>query len=443
MLIFTIFFILSTILYYYLNNILASLLIIALAIFLSVTEYKKNNRINSVIFLYVGFLLPFGISLLKLSNLSQIYNIKIFLLIFMTIFIYYIFNKTNIFDFLSINNNIRIFENKIKMIDCLFYIEISTFIISIISLFIEIAVLKFIPLFTLNTPHAYSSFHIFGIHYLTVLAKFLPIISTVLLFNCEYKFKNLFLNINKYKFIILIGYVYPIILSLLLVSRSILFYSIIYTLLYILILNINIIKTIKIKYKILFILFFILSYVTITIFRAHDAIYLNNIFDMKYNLPIFISQPYSYISQNFENLNYLIKELTVFSLGKRTFSPIWTLTLIKKFFTLNIYTYPYLIKEELSTCTFLYDIYYDFSIYGVAVFIFIISKVFKFFEGIIDKYKSNSILKINPFFIIIYVVLLSYILFSFFQNYFLLTNSVIDIVYLYILFNVFDYYVNL
>ena len=443
MIIFTIFFILSTILYYYINNILASLLIIALAIFLSVYEYKKYNKINSIIFLYIGFLLPFGISLLKLSNLSQIYNFKIFLIIFITIFIYYIFNKTNTFDFIKYKNNIKIYDNKIKSIDCLFYIELATFLISIFSLIIEIIVLKFIPLFTFNTPHAYSSFHIFGIHYLTVLAKFLPIISTILLINLEYKINILFFDLNKYKIIILLGYIYPIILSLLLVSRSVLFYSIIYTLLYILILNINIIKTIKIKYKILFILFFILAYVTITIFRAHDAIYLNSIFDMKYNLPIFISQPYSYISQNFENLNYLIKELTVFSLGKRTFSPIWTLTLIKKFFTLNIYTYPYLIKEELSTCTFLYDIYYDFSIYGVAVFIFIISKVFKFFEGIIDKYESNSILKINPFFIIIYVVLLSYLMFSFFQNYFILTNSVIDIVYLYILFNVFDYYLNL
>lgn len=442
MLIFTIVFILSTITYYYISNILASLLIIALAIFLSIHEYKKNNIINGLMFLYIGFLLPFGISLLKLSNMSQIYNFKIFLLVFITIFTYYIFNKTTILN-LTKNNDIKLFDNKEKYINCMFYIELFTFILSIISLLIEIIVLKYVPLFTVNTPHAYSSFHIFGIHYLTVLAKFLPVLSTILLFNCDYKLNTLFVNLNKYKIIIILGYIYPMILSLLLVSRSILFYSIIYVLLYILIVNKNIIKHISLKLKIASVLLFIFAYVIITVFRAHNVEYLNSIFDLKYKLPIFISQPYTYISHNFENLNYLINELGAFSLGKRSFSPIWTLTLIKKFFTLNIYTYPYLIKEELSTCTFLYDIYYDFSIYGVVLFILIISKIFKYFEVILAKFKSGFILKMNPFFIIIYVVLLSYILFSFFQNYFILTNSIIDIAYLYILFNVFDYYVSL
>ena len=82
-------------------------------------------------------------------------------------------------------------------------------------------------------------------------------------------------------------------------TRSILFYSIIYTLLYIFIVINNIIKYVNLKLKIIFVLFFIFAYLIITVFRAHNAEYLNNIFDMKYKLPIFISQPYTYIFHNF------------------------------------------------------------------------------------------------------------------------------------------------
>ena len=40
---------------------------------------------------------------------------------------------------------------KEKYIECMFYIELFTLILSVISLSIEIAVLKYLPLFTVNT----------------------------------------------------------------------------------------------------------------------------------------------------------------------------------------------------------------------------------------------------------------------------------------------------
>ena len=442
MLIFTIGFLISTILYLYSFNYLASVLIIALAIFLLHSEYKKNNRLNFLCLFYLGFLLPFGVSLLKLSNLSRTYSIKTFLVIFVTIFIFRFFSKSDVFDFIKAND-IKQYNISDKNKNAMFYIELITIIVSLISFIIEIAKLKFLPILTINTPHAYSTFHIFGLHYLTVMAKFLPAMSVLLINFNDYRISDLFIKLDKYKIVIILGFVYPMILSILLVSRSMLVMSLIIMIITICITNADLKIKINKLYIALAAVIFVLLYIFITFNRAHSVSYLNDIFDMKIKLPIFITQPYIYLTQNFENLNYMIESLQKFTLGKRSLFALWSLTLIKQFFTLNIYTPIYLIKEELSTCTFLYDIYYDFGIIGVMVFTFILSKVYKYYDNLINYIKNNNILKFNPMYIIIYSLFLYYILFTFFQNYYILTNSIVDIIYLFIMFKFFDYYSNM
>ncbi len=111
------------------------------------------------------------------------------------------------------------------------------------------------------------------------------------------------------------------------------------------------------------------AYVVLTVARSHDVAYLNGIFEMKNSsMPIFITQPYMYIANNYENFNYLVEHLEQFAFGMRSLFPLWALTGLK-FVMPSLADYPILVnKEELTTVTLFYDAYYDFGIVGVVVF---------------------------------------------------------------------------
>ena len=100
----------------------------------------------------------------------------------------------------------------------------------------------------------------------------------------------------------------------------------------------------------------------LTIARSHDVAYLNGIFEMKYEkMPIFITQPYMYIANNYDNFNCLVEELPSHTLGLRSLFPLWALTGLK-FLYPAVESFPiYVNKKELTTVTLLYDAYYDFG----------------------------------------------------------------------------------
>ena len=51
------------------------------------------------------------------------------------------------------------------------------------------------------------------------------------------------------------------------------------------------------------------AYVVITLSQKRDAIYLNNVFKMKYtHMPVFLTQPYIYIANNYDNFDCLVKK---------------------------------------------------------------------------------------------------------------------------------------
>ena len=71
-------------------------------------------------------------------------------------------------------------------------------------------------------------------------------------------------------------------------------------------------------------------YVVLTIARSHDVAYLNGIFEMKNPAtPIFITQPYMYIANNYDNFNCLVTELPAHSMGLKSLFPLWALTGLK------------------------------------------------------------------------------------------------------------------
>ena len=422
-------YLLSVVLYYFKHNYLASVVMISLAIFLYAADYKKNNRIVNARGLFaLGFIGGFGVSLLKLSSLSDEYSMMMFITIFITYFSVYIGNflskKTFYIKGIILENDITITNKKLLNQEILIII---LFLVTLISFIIEVMILKFIPFFTVDTPHAYSTFHVFMIHYITSFYAFIPCFALC----------NFFIEPNRKvsKIFLILSYVYVIIMSILLISRSRLIQCIVLSAFIIIINNQSGLKALfSDKRKIVLIgisvVLFMVLYVIITISRAHDITYLNGIFEMKNDkLPIFISQPYMYIAHNFENLNYMINNVFRLTFGRRSLNPLFTLTFIKKLFPFVLDAPSYIIKEELSTLTLVYDAYYDFGLVGVAVFSFIIGYVGKILEEVTYNLVNRKNIK-NNYLIILLSLFCYYMLFSFFQTYFSLTDTWVYIIFI-------------
>ena len=305
-------------------------------------------------------------------------------------------------------------------------------VISLISLIAEVYILGYIPLFTTDTPHAYSYFHVSGLHYFTISCCLLPALGTLCLWEelmhedfspeeiktefesgvgkfdskagkcvrnlsaaqnqkaekseeCPAIIKKVTgLNAGK-KADIFICMSIGVLIPILLVSRYQLFFGILLAGYCILILNrmrfsikLNI-RSVLAAGVVCFIL--VMLYVFITIERAHSVEYLNGIFEMKnVRLPIFVSQPYIYIANNFDNFNCLVKELPEHTKGLRMCFPFIALTGLK-FLKPELAAFPiYITKEELTTVTLIYDSYYDFGLIGVIVFCLIVGAAAAFIE---------------------------------------------------------------
>ena len=150
-------------------------------------------------------------------------------------------------------------------------------------------------------------------------------------------------------------------------------------------------------------------YVLLSIARSHNIEYLNSIFEMRKAYPIYISQPYIYIANNYDNFNVMVENLQKHSLGLKSIFPILALTGLK-FKLANLLSFPlFITKTELTTLTIIYDAYYDFGIFGVFVFTYILGHI----AGILEKVEDK-----NPIFYLIYSQILLYFLLAFFTTWF-------------------------
>lgn len=436
LLIYTIVYLLSVLLYRLNHNYIASLIMISLAIFLYVNEVKIEKRIINVRGLFaLGFIGGFGVSLLKLSKLSSEYSTIMLVAVFLAYFSMYVGVYLSSKNFANTTSKNEILKQ--EKINGKFTLGqkliLSIIFITFISFIIEVIKLKFIPLFTIRTPHAYSAFHVFMLHYITSFYSFVPSIAICNYF-ADKKNKT---SINKIHLdnsikLIIISFVYVVMMSLLLVSRSKLILSVVLSVFVYIVFNCDnktkkkISKVGIISIALISVLFLIL-YIVITINRAHNIEYLNGIFEIKNEkLPIFISQPYMYIAHNFENLNYMINNTFRWTCGRRMLYPLFTLLFIKKFFPIVVDSPYYIIKQELSTVTIIYDAYYDFGLVGVIVFCFLLGYVGKRLEdktyGILENMSENY------YIVVLFALYCYYMLFSFFQTYFSLTDTWVYII---------------
>lgn len=153
-------------------------------------------------------------------------------------------------------------------------------------------------------------------------------------------------------------------------------------------------------------------YILLTFARSHDAAYLTAVFEMKQeNLPIFVTQPYMYVANNYDNFDCLVKGLEKFTLGKKMLTPVWTLTGLKFLFPSLMEAPIFVTKQELTTLTLYYDAYCDFGLLGVAVLAGLL--------GAVSYWLMQGIRRArNPMYYLLYAQVAVYLMLSFFTTWF-------------------------
>ncbi|MDE6930308.1 MAG: oligosaccharide repeat unit polymerase [Lachnospiraceae bacterium] len=273
--------------------------------------------------------------------------------------------------------------------------------VSAAAFILEAAVLGYVPLFVRGIPHAYSYFHISGVHYFTVSCVLVPPL-TVLFYLGNPRASHM------EKAGAAAAAAVSLAIPILCVSRFQLIFAV----------GLSVLSYISVKRRINLKVIFGLGlamiplYIILTIARSHDVAYLNGIFEMKNSAtPIFITQPYMYIANNYDNFNRLVEDLPSYSMGLRMLFPVWALTGMK-FFYPSLTAFPiYVTKEELTTVTLLYDAYYDFGIAGVVGFAALLGLICGY---LVKKLKHMQ----NPAEYLLYAQIAMYMALSFFTTWF-------------------------
>lgn len=273
--------------------------------------------------------------------------------------------------------------------------------VSLGAFVLEAVVLGYIPFLVRGVPHAYSYFHITGVHYFTVSCVLVPSMTVVYLMTEKNS------DMGK-KIAVILSAFTALMIPILCVSRFQLIFAVILAVLTFM--QVSGVK--KIRYLFMAAAALVPLYVILTIARSHDVEYLNGIFEMKnVNTPIFITQPYMYIANNYDNFDCLVKELPAHTYGVKGLFPLWALTGLK-FLKPELVAFPlYTTKEELTTVTLFYDAYYDFGIVGVFGFAAILAL---FAVWISDRASRKG----NPFWQVFYGQAALYFMLSFFTTWY-------------------------
>lgn len=250
----------------------------------------------------------------------------------------------------------------------------SLAVVSVICFVIEWLAVGFIPVFS-DLPHAYSYFHVSGVHYFTISCILIPAISVLYLSVCE-RLKTWTI------LVLLVCNGIAVAIPVLCVSRFQLLFAVGFAVVTYIIVH----RKIKFRTIIILLCIMVPVYVLLTVARNHDVEYLNGIFEMKNNgTPIFVTQPYIYVANNFENFNCMVEQLTSHSWGIRMLFPVFALTGLKFVFP-QLTAYPlYITKPELTTLTMFYDAYYDFGVMGILIFALILGMAAKYIWNATDK----------------------------------------------------------
>ncbi|MFQ8899982.1 MAG: O-antigen polymerase [[Clostridium] scindens] len=257
----------------------------------------------------------------------------------------------------------------------LFICIIGLMAVSIACFVFEAIKVGFIPLFS-DEPHAYSYFHVSGVHYFTIslysdTGHHDPVPKSEQTHRME---ENSSTGTGK-----LYGRSSAVLMR---IQIPELLFAVGFAVVTYIMVN----KRIRLRTMVILLVALVPVYIILTVFRHHDVTYLNSIFEMKYSkMPIFITQPYMYVANNFENFNCMVAQLTEHTYGLKMLFPFFALTGLK-FLYPQLVSFPiFLTKKELTTLTMFYDAYYDFGIVGVFIFAVIIGAVAKVLMSVVKK----------------------------------------------------------
>lgn len=274
--------------------------------------------------------------------------------------------------------------------------------ISVLCFLIEAVKLGYIPLLLRGVPHAYSEFHLTGIHYFTVSCVLVPSLAVLFFYVGRGR------GSERISAAVLVMTAISLGIPMLCVSR----FQFIFAVALAGFTYIALQKSWNSLYLIGLVLLMIPVYLILTVARSHDVTYLNGIFEMKYErMPIFITQPYMYIANNYDNFNCLVESLQEHSFGMKGLFPLWALTGLKFFFP-QLVAYPiYVDKQELTTLTLFYDAYYDFGWAGVLGFSCVLGLIAYF---LVVKLREMH----SPLGYLFYAQMAVYLMLSFFTTWF-------------------------
>ena len=377
-------------------------ILIAVGIILYVINIRRTKQIADLRGLFsASWISGEGIACLKLSKLQTDWKATTWICFFLA-YVCFIF-AYDYLDKCSEKENIQkkdsVYQHATqakKILACIVILAI----ISCICFLIEVVIVGFIPLFS-PEPHAYSYFHVSGVHYFTISCILIPAL-TVLYMKIEEKVKLIPA--------VLLGIcnIWAVSIPILCVSRfqllfAVGFAAVTYVMLY---------QHITWRMMITAAMIIIPLYVLLTIARRHDVSYLNSIFEMKNkSVPIFVTQPYIYVANNYENFNCLVRDLTTHTFGIRMLFPLFALTGLKFLLPQLIASPIYITKKELTTLTMFYDSYYDFGIIGVILLAVFLGAVAK---KLTDWVKKSD----NPISYLFYGQMAIYLGLSFFTTWF-------------------------
>ena len=387
---------------------LSGAVLLAVAAWLYYSDYRKTKNIIHLRALFSLFWIGGqGLSCLKLSHLQTDWSLMTWICLALAYAGFWA-----VFEILTaLFGTTRESDGRRRSFSCnsipLFHIICGLTAISLAAFVLEAVKLGYVPLFLKGVPHAYSEFHLTGVHYITVSCVLVPSLA-VLFFHTERGWGS-----ERRMVIALILSGIALMIPILCVSR----FQFVFAVLLAAFTYISLQRTFHPIYLLGLLAVLIPVYLVLTVARSHDVAYLNGIFEMKYEkMPIFITQPYMYIANNYDNFNCLVEALPEHSLGLKSLFPLWALTGLKFFFPQLIQFPIYVNKKELTTLTMFYDAYYDFGWIGVLFLSCLLGAVAYFLTEKLREMK-------NPIGYLLYAQFAAYMMLSFFTTWFSNTTT--------------------
>ncbi len=385
------------------------------AAFLIFTIYREDRRLLDLrIFLTASWLPSIGLTTLKLSGLQAEWGMKTWFVLggfyFMFLASYDLFmtfdgqraGDADPGEELSEALSARL----PRFLKLLYRAAVIVSVLGVLAFLLECVVFRFeLPVFS-DLSHAYTSFHVTGVHYFVVSLVFVPALTAVLLTEgvTERRERTGLILMNLAAFLI----------PVLILSKLQILMSVVLPALVFLLRQRRYRKRTIAAGALTVLIFLTAAFTVITMLRKYPEGYLSGIFKFKDpDTSPLVQLPYIYVTNNFENLNLLIVKLRSYAYGARSLTPLFSLTGLKFLPAIRdlLAVEYYFTAPELTTATILYDAYGDLGAAGTYLFGLLLGTGS---AAVSALYRRKN----NVFSLLMYCQMAQYLLLSFFACWF-------------------------